>query len=77
MSLRTNTTDWSVTAAAEGPTGKFTYELNPKSGADVWVKAPTAKFGYPSRPDMHFSLAEAEEIGYLLLQAVEDAKKAA
>lgn len=60
----------------EARTDKFTRVLNPKSGADIWIKAPTAKCGYPTRPDLHFSLEEAEEIGYLLLQAVEDARKA-
>ena len=57
-------------------TSKFTIEWEPASGADIWVKAPVGKHGYPTRPDIHFSLAEAEEVAYLLLQALEDAKNA-
>ena len=65
------TTAWPVTAAADRD-GKFQVQRKPRSGADFWVKAPVDDAGRPECPDLHLSVARAEELGYALLQAVED-----
>lgn len=56
-------------------TDKFEIERKPRSGADLWVKAPADDRGFPACPDLHLSFARAEELAYALLQAVEEAAR--
>jgi hypothetical protein len=54
---------------------KFTFE---HQGADrLWVKAPVDRKKLPVCPDLHLSLALAEELAYALLEAVEEGRKRA
>lgn len=61
-----------MTAAASRP-DKFTYELCPKSGADIWVKGPEDAKGRRMFPDIHLNVDWAEDLAELLLAAVEEA----
>jgi hypothetical protein len=54
---------------------KFTYELNPKSGAKIWVKAPDDSHGRRMFPDLHINVDWAEDLILLLMSAIEEAKK--
>lgn len=54
---------------------KFTFE---HQGADrLWVKAPHDHKGLSLCPDLHLSLALAEELAYALLEAVEEGHRRA
>lgn len=63
-----------MTAVAER-TDKFTYELNPKSGADIWMKAPVDKRGRPIFPDLHINVDWAEDLILELSLAIEEKRK--
>lgn len=72
MSLRTTTAS-PVTAVAERG-DKFTYELNPKSGADLWLKSPVDSRSRPIFPDLHLNVDWAEELVCTLMVAIEEVK---
>lgn len=52
---------------------EFTFELSPKSGADIWVKAPEDEHGRRMFADLHINVDWAEDLAELLMQAVEEA----
>lgn len=57
-------------------TDKYQVQLNPASGAAVWLIAPGDANGRYEGPDLHLTIERAEEVALALLQAVEDAKAA-
>lgn len=59
-----------VTAAAERGS-QFETVIQP--GGRLWVKAPQNERGFRLCPDLHLSLGDAEDLAYVLLQAVEEA----
>lgn len=63
-----------MTAAPER-TNKFTYALDPKSGADIWLKAPVDKRGRPIFPDLHINVDWAEDLILELSLAIEEKRK--
>ena len=54
---------------------KFTYVLDPKSGADIWLKAPVDKRGRPIFPDLHINVDWAEDLILELSLAIEEKRK--
>lgn len=63
--------------AAVKRTDKYQAQLNPVSGADIWLIAPGDGKGRYEGPDLHLTLERAEEVVYLLLQRLEDARQLA
>lgn len=53
---------------------KFTYELNPRSGAKIWVKAPDDSHGRRMFADLHINVDWAEDLIIVLAEAIEEAK---
>jgi hypothetical protein len=60
-----------LSAAVADRSDKFEFVHQP--GGRLWVKAPVDDKGRSVCPDLHLDLARAEDLGYLLLQAVEEA----